>query len=213
MKNLEERLQKGIQFGKGADYEAYMNEVEQVINACIDIMEGKPGPKGVDHIEANGGKSGSGKSIMAIRYDGETKLLVEFGKSAVRVQLNNRNAITCNEQDAKVLRDFQEALKNNPTTEDAADDDDDVPEFIKQLAEAIEGATGAKVGIGKLSDLEDLKNAIRQASEGSDFDLDKAVDKAREEAMTLVTMSRLHCPREIAEGIVKSYKDFMKSMN
>lgn len=210
MKNLEERLQKGIQFGKGDDYEAYMNEVEQVISACIDIMEGKPGPKGVDHIEANGGKSGSGKSIMAIRYDGTTKLLVEFGKSTVRVQLSNRNAIVCNEQDAKVLRDFQEALKNNPMTEDAADD---VPEFIKQLAEAIEGAAGAKVGIGKLSDLEDLKNAIRQASEGSDFDLDKAVDKAREEALTLVTMSRLHCPREIAEGIVKSYKDFMKSMN
>lgn len=210
MKNLEERLQKGIQFGKGDDYEAYMNEVEQVISACIDIMEGKPGPKGVDHIETKGGKSGSGKSIMAIRYDGTTKLLVEFGKSTVRVQLSNRNAIVCNEQDAKVLRDFQEALKNNPMTEDAADD---VPEFIKQLAEAIEGAAGAKVGIGKLSDLEDLKNAIRQASEGSDFDLDKAVDKAREEAMTLVTMSRLHCPREIAEGIVKSYKDFMKSMN
>lgn len=210
MKNLEERLQKGIQFGKGDDYEAYMNEVEQVISACIDIMEGKPGPKGVDHIETNGGKSGSGKSIMAIRYDGTTKLLVEFGKSTVRVQLSNRNAIVCNEQDAKVLRDFQEALKNNPMTEDAADD---VPEFIKQLAEAIEGAAGAKVGIGKLSDLEDLKNAIRQASEGSDFDLDKAVDKAHEEAMTLVTMSRLHCPREIAEGIVKSYKDFMKSMN
>lgn len=210
MKNLEERLQKGIQFGKGDDYEAYMNEVEQVISACIDIMEGKPGPKGVDHIEANGGKSGSGKSIMAILYDGTTKLLVEFGKSTVRVQLSNRNAIVCNEQDAKVLRDFQEALKNNPMTEDAADD---VPEFIKQLAEAIEGAAGAKVGIGKLSDLEDLKNAIRQASEGSDFDLDKAVDKAREEALTLVTMSRLHCPREIAEGIVKSYKDFMKSMN
>lgn len=210
MKNLEERLQKGIQFGKGDDYEAYMNEVEQVISACIDIMEGKPGPKGVDHIEAEGGKSGSGKSIMAIRYDGTTKLLVEFGKSTVRVQLSNRNVIVCNEQDAKVLRDFQEALKNNPMTEDAADD---VPEFIKQLAEAIEGAAGAKVGIGKLSDLEDLKNAIRQASEGSDFDLDKAVDKAREEALTLVTMSRLHCPREIAEGIVKSYKDFMKSMN
>lgn len=210
MKNLEERLQKGIQFGKGDDYEAYMNEVEQVISACIDIMEGKPGPKGVDHIEAKGGKSSSGKSIMAIRYDGTTKLLVEFGKSTVRVQLSNRNVIVCNEQDAKVLRDFQEALKNNPMTEDAADD---VPEFIKQLAEAIEGAAGAKVGIGKLSDLEDLKNAIRQASEGSDFDLDKAVDKAREEAMTLVTMSRLHCPRETAEGIVKSYKDFMKSMN
>ena len=212
MKNLEERLQKGIQFGKGDDYEAYMNEVEQVINACIDIMEGKPGPKDVDHIEANGGKSGSGKSIMAIRYDGETKLLVEFGKSTVRVQLDNRNALVCNEQDAKVLRDFQEALKNNPMTEEA-DDDDDVPEFIKQLAEAIEGATGAKVGIGKLDNLEDLKNAIRQASEGSDFDLDKAVNKAREEAMTLLTMSRLRCPREVAEGIVKSYTDFMKNMN
>ena len=212
MKNLEERLQKGIQFGKGDDYEAYMNEVEQVINACIDIMEGKPGPKGVDHIEANGGKSGSGKSIMAIRYDGETKLLVEFGKSTVRVQLDNRNALVCNEQDAKVLRDFQEALKNNPMTEEA-DDDDDVPEFIKQLAEAIEGATGAKVGIGKLDNLEDLKNAIRQASEGSDFDLDKAVNKAGEEAMTLLTMSRLRCPREVAEGIVKSYTDFMKNMN
>ena len=207
MKNLEERLQKGIQFGKGDDYEAYMNEVEQVISACIDIMEGKPGPKGVDHIEANGGKSGSGKSIMAIRYDGTTKLLVEFGKSTVRVQLGNRNAIVCNEQDAKVLRDFQEALKNNPMTEDAADDDDDVPEFIKQLAEAIE------VGIGKLDSLEDLKNAIRQASEGSDFDIDKAVNKAREEAMTLLTMSRLHCPREVAEGIVKSYTDFVKNMN
>lgn len=205
MKNLEERLQKGIQFGKGDDYEAYMNEVEQVISACIDIMEGKPGPKGVDHIEANGGKSGSGKSIMAIRYDGTTKLLVEFGKSTVRVQLGNRNAIVCNEQDAKVLRDFQEALKNNPMTEDAADDD--VPEFIKQLAEAIE------VGIGKLDSLEDLKNAIRQASEGSDFDIDKAVNKAREEAMTLLTMSRLHCPREVAEGIVKSYTDFVKNMN
>lgn len=212
MKNLEERLQKGIQFGKGADYEAYMNEVEQVISACIDIMEGKPGPKGVDHIEANGGKSGSGKSIMAIRYDGTTKLLVEFGKSTVRVQLGNRNAIVCNEQDAKVLRDFQEALKNNPMTEDAADDDDDVPEFIRQFAEAVEGATGAKVAIGKL-DNPMTEDALKQASEGSDFDIDKAVNKAREEAMTLLTMSRLHCPREIAEGIVKSYTDFMKNMN
>lgn len=206
MKNLEERLQKGIQFGKGDNYEAYMSEVEQVINQCIDVIEGKPGPEDVNYIEAKGGKSISGKNIIVIRYDGKIKLIVEYGK-AVRVQLDNRNAIVCNEKDTKVLRDFQKALKDNPLTENS-EDDDDVPECIKQLAEALEKATGASVKVGNISDLEDT---IEQAPK--DSNLGKALEDARKEAAIRITMSYLDCPREAAEGIVKSYEDFIKSMD
>lgn len=211
MKNLKERLQKGINESAANvdNYEEVTAATEKWVNVVLDTLEGKK----PDYAEffVRGGTSTDDNRIIIISGDGEDLLLVEFQQNGtVRVQPQGYDATVLNEEDAEVMREFENTLLNSKRTQRDCDESE-LPEEIAAILNLIRGR-GVQAKVTKLSGLDDLKKAVEDAGFGKQdepSEVEIASEKLVDSVLTKIAMDRLHCPKEIAESLVAGYKEFM----